>query len=289
MHHSFDISSAAKYGVIEAILYENILHWLRVNKANGVNINDGKVWTYNSVQAYSRLFPYLTPKQIRRAIESLVKQNAIIKSDYNKANYDKTSWYSIPDESILAIGPEGQAISPKGQMDVPEKANRSAQKGEPIPDINQIINSDVNTHTARDGLEYGMIPPELVEPIKRYVKATNFKPNIGYIATHITIAVGRTSLETVRNAISNAAAKAEKPGCNLDYIPKLSNLLSNTAKLIEWSDKAEPQIASWWSGLSETDIIDRLTSLLRYGIEIPQELEKWIPQAQQILSARLAS
>lgn len=137
MNHSFDIENAKKYGVIEAIILENILHWLAVNKANESNIRDEKVWTYNSVTAFARLFPYLSPKQIRRAMDSLVDQKAIVKGEYNKARYDKTSWYSIPDESILAIGP-------KGQMDMPKRANRFDQKGKPIPDINTNINTSVS-------------------------------------------------------------------------------------------------------------------------------------------------
>ena len=162
MNHSFDIEIAEKYGVIEAVLYENFRHWLRQNYANGKNIRDGRPWTYNSVKAYAELFPYLSEKQIRRGIDSLVDQGAIIKGEYNKANYDKTSWYSVPDIAVLAI-------RPKGQMDSPEKANRSAQKGEPIP----YINTDENNISAADFIKSPFEQEKKKAKIRKPVKTLN--------------------------------------------------------------------------------------------------------------------
>lgn len=285
MHHSFDIVSAGKYGVIEAILYENILHWLRVNKANGANIQDGKVWTYNSVQAYSKLFPYLTTKQIRRAIESLVEQKAIVKGDYNKANYDKTSWYSIPDESILSICPEGQAISPKGQMDVPAKADRSAQTGEPIPDINHIHKPYVNTDTP-PGLD------RLSEHIEQYSKKVCRVDRIA-LDYKINQASAKVSIETLEQCLQGVLQAADDPTYPADKLPRsLSALLGDVERIDSWARRytaKQPKSAqTWWSGMSEEAIIDRITSLLRYRIEVPQEVQKWIPQAQQRLNERLA-
>lgn len=234
-----------------------------------------------------------SPRQVIRLTEEL-QEKGLCRKDKLEGNNRKTAYIPlIPDFTTSAIDVTNEKkhdihVTNESQIGDTHDTRTSDTHGTLILTTNTNTQENTNTHTAREGLEYGMIPPELVEPIKRYVKATNFKPNIGYIATHITIAVGRTSLKIVWDAINNVAAKAEKPGCNLDYIPKLSNLLSNTAKLIEWSAKSEPKIEHWWSGLSETAIIDRITSLLRYGIEIPQEVEKWIPQAQQKLIERLA-
>lgn len=166
MNHSFDIEIAEKYGVIEAVLYENFRHWLRHNYANGKNMRDGKPWTFNSVRAYADLFPYLSEKQIRRGIDSLVEQGALVKGEYNKANYDKTSWYSVPDIAVLAI-------RPNGQMDSPKKANRSARTGEPIPDINTDKKQDIAAAACMPNTSFGK---ETKTKVKKTIDLSPIEP-----------------------------------------------------------------------------------------------------------------
>jgi hypothetical protein len=58
---------------------------------------------YNSQKAFSALFPYLSESQIKRALASLVKQEAILKDNFNKMRYDRTNWHALADESELPI------------------------------------------------------------------------------------------------------------------------------------------------------------------------------------------
>lgn len=135
MNHSFNIDDAKLHGVECAIILNNIRYWIEYNKANRKNIYDGRVWTYNSVRAYSELFPYWTADQIRRYFEKLEKCGAIITGNYNKRNGDRTKWHSIPgDESLcqLADSPEHLANSP----------DRIGENAKPLPDINADINAD---------------------------------------------------------------------------------------------------------------------------------------------------
>ncbi len=103
MEHSFDIYNAKRYGLNEAIMIKNFQFWIAKNKANGSHQYDGKTWTYNSVKAFEELFPYLKPSQIRRCLESLVEQGVLIKGEYNKNPYDRTSWFAFNDESTFLI------------------------------------------------------------------------------------------------------------------------------------------------------------------------------------------
>ena len=64
MEHSFDIEIATKFGLIEAILLNNIWWWVEKNKANGNNYYDGNYWTYNSTKAFAELFPYVSQKKM---------------------------------------------------------------------------------------------------------------------------------------------------------------------------------------------------------------------------------
>lgn len=123
--HSFDPEIAAKVGVNAAVLYQNIVWWTQKNTANSKHKHEGRHWTYNSVKAFEELFPYLTGKQIRTALDKLEASSLILSGTFNKAGYDRTKWYC-----------------PNEQIDLPKKANGIAQKGEPIPDIKPDIKTD---------------------------------------------------------------------------------------------------------------------------------------------------
>jgi len=103
--HSFCVDDAIKYGVHEAILLYNLKFWIAKNRANGKNFHDGRTWTYNSQKAFAKLFPYLSEAKIQRALAKLAKLGVILKGNYNKMRYDRTTWYAVADESLLPISP----------------------------------------------------------------------------------------------------------------------------------------------------------------------------------------
>ena len=96
--HFFDIEIAKKYGVNEAIIYTNLLFWIKKNKANGTHYYDGRYWSYNSVKAFQTLFPYLSSRQIRNALDNLVDNGILIKGNYNNNHYNRTLWYAFKEE-----------------------------------------------------------------------------------------------------------------------------------------------------------------------------------------------
>lgn len=103
MYHHFDIDIAKEYGILEAVILESIRFWIEKNKANEKNIYDGRAWTYNSIKAYLKLFPYASEGQIRRALKNLEGKGLLITGNYNKSAYDRTTWYALTDfaESIF--------------------------------------------------------------------------------------------------------------------------------------------------------------------------------------------
>jgi hypothetical protein len=133
MEHSFDVDVAKEYGLNCAILFRNISFWVSHNEANNKHYHDGLYWTFNSNKAFSELFPYLSEKQIRTALEKLEKEELIKTGNYNKSAYDRTKWYAITEK--------GKCILKKGQMEFPKRANRISEKGKPIPDNNTNSNT----------------------------------------------------------------------------------------------------------------------------------------------------
>jgi hypothetical protein len=118
--HCFMIEDANKYGVDCATVLYSIRFWLNRCKANGQNIHDGRVWTYNSVPAWAELFPYFSEDQIKRILLKLRTANVLLVGNYNKKGYDKTLWYSV-NEAEYSLD---QAISP----------DPSGEIARPIPD-----------------------------------------------------------------------------------------------------------------------------------------------------------
>lgn len=95
MNHTFNVDIATKYGILEAVLLENINFWITKNKANEKNFYDGFYWTYNSITALSKLFPYASRATIFRALNNLENAGLIISGNYNKRASDKTKWYAL--------------------------------------------------------------------------------------------------------------------------------------------------------------------------------------------------
>lgn len=136
MIHVFDTDVAQKYGVNAAIILQNIGYWIAQNEANEINFYDGRYWTFNSKRAYGELFPYMSEKQIRTALEKLIEDGVLVTGNYNKLAYDRTTWYALTEK--------GKSICRIGQMEHAKKGNGLSQKGEPIPDINPNVTSGKN-------------------------------------------------------------------------------------------------------------------------------------------------
>ena len=133
MEHSFNIVIAQKYGINAAIVLRHLQFWIIKNKTHGKNLHDGRTWTYYSVSAFIKIFPYLTQKQVRRALQILIDKNIILKGDYNKHKNTRTCWYAFVDESSFALEgkPNNRSSALEGKPVAPE-GTPSALEGKPV-------------------------------------------------------------------------------------------------------------------------------------------------------------
>jgi hypothetical protein len=119
----FDDDVAKDVGTDAAIILHNIEFWQVKNKANKRNFYDGKYWTYNSLEAWGKLFPYLTTSKIRTCLSKLKGAGYVVTGNYNKSNYDRTTWYSST-----------RSISKNAQSHLLDLTNQSDNNDLPIPD-----------------------------------------------------------------------------------------------------------------------------------------------------------
>lgn len=146
MTYQFDTDIAAMYGVDESIMIANLQFWIRKNEANGKHFHDGRFWTYNSIDAFTKLFPFWTARQIRRILKSLEEKGVIVTGNYNTSAYDRTTWYAF-----------GDSFLPKWQNHFTKTSNGNDESGKSV--INNVtdIKPDNKPNEAADG---GLFPTE---------------------------------------------------------------------------------------------------------------------------------
>ncbi len=135
MTYHFDGDVAEKFGTDCATFISHMQYWIAKNAANERHFYEGRYWTYNSLSALERLFPFWTRRQIERIIRDLKKAGVLLTGHYSKNSYDRTTFYSI-DESRLPIHQTVKSISPNGEMDLPDNGNDISPNGEIIKEQN---------------------------------------------------------------------------------------------------------------------------------------------------------
>lgn len=169
-------------GLNEAIVLQQLHYWLQ----KAPKIRDDRAWIYNSIRDWQEQFPFFGINTIRRTLEKLVADGVVIKGDYNKTSFDKTSWWTIDYEALDTIVKNRNSICPKwangyaqnGQIDLPNV-------GEPIPETNTDTNSENNKKEKEkkksgfnDLIEAYTENPDLKEALCAFIKmrAANKKP-----------------------------------------------------------------------------------------------------------------
>lgn len=97
MEHSFNVDIAVRYGIRTAIILNNLNFWIKKNESNEKHFHEGRYWTYNSIRAFTRLFPYWTERQIQEELRKMEEQGLILKGNFNENAYDRTCWYALTD------------------------------------------------------------------------------------------------------------------------------------------------------------------------------------------------
>jgi len=165
VQHHFDIEIAKKYGVNVAIFLNNVVFWVQKNIANNKHFYDGRYWTYNSVDAYTMLFPYWTKSQIETVIKNCISSDLILKGNYNSVKYDRTSWYALTDNAhkLLNI-----PISEKSEMESREIGNEFLKNRKPIPDVK--TNNKKHIYNSDEIILPDWLPRELWDEFKQHRK-----------------------------------------------------------------------------------------------------------------------
>jgi DnaD/phage-associated family protein len=98
-------SLAARIGLNEAIMLQQINYWIGIFESNGekyekTHLHNKKFWIYNTYEDWGKQFPFWSISTIRRTLANLEEMGLIETSNFNKFKGDKTKWYSINQKKI---------------------------------------------------------------------------------------------------------------------------------------------------------------------------------------------
>lgn len=141
MAHQFEVDIAVEYGVNAAVLFQNISFWCAKNKANGHNYFDGRYWTYNSRRAFTELFPYLSERQIKTAIDKLVDDGMLVTGCYNRDPRDRSLWYAVTEKGWCKV--QNRIVH------YTEMSNAQGEDVTPLPDSKPTSIKPDKKHTPR--------------------------------------------------------------------------------------------------------------------------------------------
>lgn len=163
MNHSFDVDVAKEVGVLAATVFNSIGFWVAANRANGRNLEDGTYWTYNTVEAWTELFPYATRKQVYTALRKLIDAGLVKTGCYNKNPYDRTLWYALTEKGE-------QMFDGSGPDDCADREDGNLPNGKIESSGQDNLYTVTNTDSKPDDIPYKAIIEHLNERTGKHYK-----------------------------------------------------------------------------------------------------------------------
>ena len=88
--HSFSVELATTLGLEKTLILQHFFYWHQANADNENMYKDNAVWFFTSRKNIMGVFPYLTERKIRSAIDELVDSGYVRKGNYSTARKTAT-------------------------------------------------------------------------------------------------------------------------------------------------------------------------------------------------------
>ena len=147
--HQFSTDAAKKVGVNAAIIFGHLifLHKANLNRADSW---DGfRYWIKKTARAFEAMYPYLSQKEIRGALDRLQKDGYILSvAGLSENKFDRAKSFSIEksgfdlyeieeqERHVFTCDKRANGRLPKGKSDVTQRANQMLPKGQMLNSYN---------------------------------------------------------------------------------------------------------------------------------------------------------
>lgn len=147
MEYHFNVEVATEFDVNSSIFMQNIVYWCLHNEANNKNFLNGRHWTYNTNEAFRKLFPFWSKGQIERIISKCVSSNLLLVEINNTDNMDRTRSFALTDYAI--------SIYRKQEMQIPKMGRTFPENEKCYKETDRKPNGKQGDNTPSDELWFG--------------------------------------------------------------------------------------------------------------------------------------
>lgn len=250
--HYFNTEIAEKYGMVEATILNHLQYWIAKNTQNNKNYHDGRYWTFHSIQAFCKLFPYLTAKKIRNAIKKLEDAKVLIKGNFNKLKYDRTTWYALTDLGLRLFSKKEDK---KTEPENPEKSSNTdidcLAKKEKTATSAEVNIADTKNSIKKNTIQ---IPPK-AEEVQAYCAERNSCINVQRFLAYYTANgwyFGKRKMKKTKDwqAAVRYWEQTEKPVANVGNNGKMAQNRFCNFQGREWNydelERLEQELQNEW-------------------------------------------
>lgn len=122
--------AVALKNVNEAIMLQQVQYWL----SRSTKAFEGRKWVYNTIDDWKMQFPWMTEKTIRNRFSSLIEKKVIITSNFNRAGFDRTKWYTIDYDKLNSLVNDQDNIENSAEKpDMTHSEKSSGSKWKKVP------------------------------------------------------------------------------------------------------------------------------------------------------------
>jgi uncharacterized phage protein (TIGR02220 family) len=148
-------SLAAKIGVNEAVVLQQIHYWLGISK----HVIEERTWVYNTYEEWQKQLPFWSVSTIKRTIRSLEMMGLLLSNNWNEMKMDKTKWYSIDYEKVKEL-----------EDSILERPSKPIEENAPEEEVKNTEGTTVSSSVKKE-IPYAEIINYLNE-----ITGKNFKP-----------------------------------------------------------------------------------------------------------------
>lgn len=150
-----------------AVILNNFAHWHKVNMADERHCKDGHVWLWNSIAEFAGLWPYLTERQIRTALEGLESDGYLRTGKYATKKTDHTKWYALTEKACTLLGISFIPDLTEKSIRVDKKVKSNLQESQiELTEKSNGFDTEVKTYTDTN-------------PIENSIENSSLSPSIG--------------------------------------------------------------------------------------------------------------
>lgn len=130
---------AQEYGILSAIILNDLKHLCDAHAKAGSDFHDGKVWCYESVESIRLKIGKVSRRQVEKALKVLEEAQLVITGQYSQNWQQRSKWYALTEKGYAFFSLEVDA----GDHDLPTV---SKSENDDLPTASESISPQwVNT------------------------------------------------------------------------------------------------------------------------------------------------